>query len=1268
MLALARQLDLLRNVKSAAKKRLRAVVLRAAKDHLTTVLDRYQMDTDTVLRNAVAMYSRMTAVESSNTGGVEGDDGKDSDAADHAAIRREFEAQRRQSFEYWKAWSRTEEGREVLSSLQGVLGAERVEKLQSFGHKLQSEYQRQQREQHQAVPPDTVLVPSAQPSTHPASHHLTSLVLQQSGQLLADSTRVSPELITATHRLASSRDAQRALLKQIKDSAMGFLLEYVPRVVIPATEGVNDTTEYAIGAIDLSGFKVDSEKVTVRLPAPGVVKIRVEDVECSLPEIEWRFRQTAFPYFSGGGDADAIASGVCVELELRLMELSDDEDDDYFEDDYSDDLDDTDSDAAEEVQEGASRGRSDSRALPASQRDVMVKGEQKRGKKKKTAEQRERRKKKKKKSREQRLAEKISRLQERLLEEQKREEEEAAKAAADDGDSLVEARPAMAEATGVAEEEDELCIGEGPYEGHIREGPVKLREEGRADRDVFVRLYPHRLCVFSDAAAAEPIRIIPLTGETEILDVEAVRSSEEEQPQQQQSLSGPSEEMNSENGEIVDPLRHASSSDDDEDSPGHRSRPADPEEETSSTRAAEEGRPPTWLSLLSGPGDPPLYFLSEQSKLWLEDFRVVLRVVRRIEMLEAEQEKQQPPTHPVESGKSADGQEDTAHPTLAVIRKPSAAERTDAPVESSEEEQTLSRLKNWFQLEKLHKKALCVTKSRVTVNQFSLTITKSRLSRLYNLLLGLFQGIVRSYIESSVNETLSANAVYLSTRVNAALHRWLPLAQDLQEELEDLASDPVEGLEFWGSHASKLLPQITELTAAAGDSLAAVAMQSTVSLQDTLTALRRIAESGETLETVSKGHHLAAVLGAAMKEAKSQLRTMTHSAEQQKDEILAAVSSGGAAREERYRGAATLRQEALLLLQLIDAQRRDSPSQDAADGEAPEAGEEGKEAGETTKSTTTTEAAALSGGIRNSILNAKQLSQQLLSAVFHSQGEEFRRLGWTKENFLTAPEFRGIRDAIEGRLGELAALPSGEVIQAAQKQLLLAADSVPSLVSSASSPALQAFEKHIRSAGKLSGELLDRAVTEGSDPGVCHVHHPHHDHSSRLLSEIPFPSKIVSSSFFLFWILRCIVGDPQRTPGRDDGDDGAASAARTGHRDRSPGRPPSEDPFRLRSIGSQREAEIAGTVGATAEDWNKKESLGECVSRRGSSRDPESTFPCECLLRCDPETSLRCGNGSRSELRAETEAEERSFLRLINSIDIYFPVLRFFFLSCVDGE
>jgi hypothetical protein len=156
-------------------------------------------------------------------------------------------------------------------------------------------------------------------------------VLSQ-GIELRDSLAADPEaLLKQGRHILTNKQARGHFVRKIKDSALAFLLQYLPTIKVPPIHHADEDLEMTLSNIDLSGFAVPSQCVDVELN--NLLKdglcLRATSISCDMPKVAFKFAQLGFPYMSGDGAAHIKAQDVVFKLTLKIeFSERDDENDD----------------------------------------------------------------------------------------------------------------------------------------------------------------------------------------------------------------------------------------------------------------------------------------------------------------------------------------------------------------------------------------------------------------------------------------------------------------------------------------------------------------------------------------------------------------------------------------------------------------------------------------------------------------------------------------------------------------------------------------------------------------------------------------------------------------------------------------------------------------------------------------------------------------------------------------------------------------------------
>ncbi|CAM9883501.1 unnamed protein product [Chrysoparadoxa australica] len=128
------------------------------------------------------------------------------------------------------------------------------------------------------------------------------------------------QLIEQGERALTDEGEQQALLNQVKDYTVSFLLDHLPHLEVPPVSGDNGKIKYTIDRLDMSGFQMAKEDVTVTLPG---VKGKEKEVFCiTASNIQARFKDLRwacdYGYGSSVGEGQATVEHGSIILGFSL--------------------------------------------------------------------------------------------------------------------------------------------------------------------------------------------------------------------------------------------------------------------------------------------------------------------------------------------------------------------------------------------------------------------------------------------------------------------------------------------------------------------------------------------------------------------------------------------------------------------------------------------------------------------------------------------------------------------------------------------------------------------------------------------------------------------------------------------------------------------------------------------------------------------------------------------------------------------------------------
>ena len=149
------------------------------------------------------------------------------------------------------------------------------------------------------------------------------------------------------------------LISSVCDTALDFLIKFIPAMPVPPIDGVKDGVIYSMSNLSLQGLKIRKESVGVEIAgisankearkllglngnksnfdetrvisnlsrAKDLLIIEVDDIVANLDDIIWNLEQTYFPRLRAGGNAHIELTGASIklvfELRRKLKENSD---------------------------------------------------------------------------------------------------------------------------------------------------------------------------------------------------------------------------------------------------------------------------------------------------------------------------------------------------------------------------------------------------------------------------------------------------------------------------------------------------------------------------------------------------------------------------------------------------------------------------------------------------------------------------------------------------------------------------------------------------------------------------------------------------------------------------------------------------------------------------------------------------------------------------------------------------------------------------------
>eukprot|EP00938_MAST-03A_sp_MAST-3A-sp1_P005237 g5237.t1 len=125
----------------------------------------------------------------------------------------------------------------------------------------------------------------------------------------------------------SVEDAKRILLDpekreqffvNIKNTALAYLMEYLPKVKVPKIVDTKDGVDYELSNIKISGFRVPADDVSLIVVRNSELHLRAKNIVFDVKGIKWTYAQQSFPYLNGEGVVDCRSEKMKLIVVFRL--------------------------------------------------------------------------------------------------------------------------------------------------------------------------------------------------------------------------------------------------------------------------------------------------------------------------------------------------------------------------------------------------------------------------------------------------------------------------------------------------------------------------------------------------------------------------------------------------------------------------------------------------------------------------------------------------------------------------------------------------------------------------------------------------------------------------------------------------------------------------------------------------------------------------------------------------------------------------------------
>jgi len=114
----------------------------------------------------------------------------------------------------------------------------------------------------------------------------------------------------------NSLDSKEKIVTMVFES----LLKTLPHIKIPDIEGTSTDKAYwfQVGNLTLADLKVRRDQVRALMRDGGRLTVQISDLEVTMRQVTWAFRQLSWPRLKAKGKADTRASGISLRLILQL--------------------------------------------------------------------------------------------------------------------------------------------------------------------------------------------------------------------------------------------------------------------------------------------------------------------------------------------------------------------------------------------------------------------------------------------------------------------------------------------------------------------------------------------------------------------------------------------------------------------------------------------------------------------------------------------------------------------------------------------------------------------------------------------------------------------------------------------------------------------------------------------------------------------------------------------------------------------------------------
>jgi len=131
------------------------------------------------------------------------------------------------------------------------------------------------------------------------------------------------EILRSAETALTSAEAREALVSQLKDTSLDFVLKVLPAINIEKVAGNDNGCDWEISDISFSEFSFRKENVHITLGKPAIgqelLRVSAWDISAHFRKLKVAVKQTYFPFMEGSGVADAKAEKMQVAFAFTLQ-------------------------------------------------------------------------------------------------------------------------------------------------------------------------------------------------------------------------------------------------------------------------------------------------------------------------------------------------------------------------------------------------------------------------------------------------------------------------------------------------------------------------------------------------------------------------------------------------------------------------------------------------------------------------------------------------------------------------------------------------------------------------------------------------------------------------------------------------------------------------------------------------------------------------------------------------------------------------------------